>query len=173
MLPSQPSPAAAAPFGWKSAPTPSDPDHVCILAGWDVLNITSFACEELSRWTKGHSRIVTMNHSVKDSFLALWKAWEKAGVLAALQPAIWSGAYNPRFKRGVPHDQNPSHLSNHCAGTAFDICAQRYPLGSAVPATDPIRHLAEIAKTHGWRWGGDFIHRVDGMHFEAESSPFL
>lgn len=170
MLPSQPS---AAPFQWKSAPTPSDPDHVCILAGWDVLNITSFACEELSRWTKGYSRIVTMNHSVKDSFLALWNAWEKARVLSALQPASWGGAYNPRYKRGVPHDQSPNHLSNHASGHAFDLCPQRYPLGQAVmSAADPMHALAAIAKPLGWNWGGDFVHRPDPMHFQSVLSPF-
>lgn len=159
------------PFSWKAAPTVTDPDHVTILGGWDVLNITSFACEELSRWTRGHSRIVTMNHSVKDSFLALWAAWEKAGLLAALPPA-WGGAYNPRYKRGVPHDTNPNHLSNHASGHAFDICPARYPLGVGVKSpTDPILTLAKIAESMGWRWGGHFA-RPDPMHFQSVLSPF-
>lgn len=177
-----------APFKWKHAPTPSDPDHIKILDSWDVLNIGSFACEELSAWTHGKSRIVTLNHSVKDSFLALWKAWTKEGVLELLkadysptftpsgQPKIvvhdgWAGAYNPRFKRGVPHDQNPNHLSNHASGHAFDICSRRYPLGRAVDGPDLMHMLVPIAESHGWKWGGSFI-RPDGMHFQHVTSPF-
>lgn len=175
--------SSAAPFKWKSAPVPSDPDRIKILDSWDILNIGSFACEELSRWTHGKSRIVTMNHSCKDSFLALWRAWEKEGVLEVLKadytPAPtralvhdgWGGAYNPRYKRGVAHDQNPNHLSNHASGHAFDIATRRYPLGAKVAGPDPIQLLVPIAEAHGWKWGGRFS-RPDPMHFQHVTSPF-
>ncbi len=179
---------SSAPFKWKHAPTATDPDHIVILEKWAELNITSFACEELNRWTHGKSRIVTLNHSCKDSFLALWKAWEKEGVLDTLKsdyfptftPAGqapkpvhdgWGGAYNPRYKRGVAHDQNPNHLSNHASGHAFDICARRYPLGVKVAGPDLMQLLVPIAEAHGWKWGGNFT-RPDGMHFQSVLSPF-
>lgn len=161
----------SSPFKWKHAPQAADPDHIAILYGWDLLNIGSFACEPLARWTKGRSRMVSMNHSVRESFLELWAAWEKAGVLVPLAPAAWGGAYNPRYKRGVPHDQNPAHLSNHSTGHAFDICPGKYVLGYVPSPTDPIHQLVPIAESHGWKWGGKFS-RCDAMHFQHVSSPF-
>lgn len=124
-----------------------------------------------------------MNHQCRESFLGLWAAWEKDGALERFKsdytPAPtraivhdgWAGAYNPRYKRGVAHDQNPNHLSNHASGHAFDIAAQRYPLGREIPGPDLIHLLVPIAKSYGWRWGGEFTRR-DGMHFQHETSPF-
>lgn len=151
-----------------------------ILAGWPLLNITSFACEPLARWTGKRSRIVTLNHSVKPSFLKLWERWENEGLLEDLTEALdarsmkptWGGGWVPRYKRGVAHDMNPANLSTHSSGHAFDICAAAYPLGRPVKADDVMRDLAKVAKEQGWFWGGDFKSRPDGMHFQHVSSPF-
>ncbi len=131
-----------------------------------------------------------MNAGVRESFLKLWAAWEAQGVLEILKATYsptftpagqpkqivydgWAGAYNPRYKRGVAHDQNPNHLSNHASGHAFDICSRRYPLGMKVAGPDPMHLLVPIAEAHGWRWGGNFKSRCDGMHWESVGSPFL
>ena len=162
------------PFTWRASPTPTDPDHITILGGWDTLNITTFECAALARATHGRARMVTMNHRVRPAFLALWEAWEKADLFGLLQPIVWGGAYNPRYKRrvhGAPIDA-PRELSPHASGHAFDICAQRYPLGRAIPAEDPMQHFAAVARCQGWKWGGDFKRRPDGMHFQHVSSPF-
>lgn len=165
--------AINAPFRWQPAPSALEPDGIKILDDWTRQNLASFACEELSRWTGGKSRIVTMNESVKDAFLSLWGSWERKGLLLKL-PASWGGwggAWNARYKRGVPHDGDLRHVSNHATGHAFDICAQRYALGAAVPAGDPMRELAAVAHDLGWVWGGTFS-RIDGMHFQYRTSPF-
>lgn len=78
-------------------------------------------------------------------------------------PDDWGFAVRP-IRGGV-------ELSNHASGTAIDLNATRHPLG-----TDPTRNYSplQIAAIHqiiGWtggvvRWGGDYIGRKDGMHFE-------
>jgi hypothetical protein len=175
-----PSGKIVAPFKWTWAPSDTDQDRIRILGGWPQLNITSFACEPLARWTKNRSRIVTLNHSVKEPFLKLWEAWEKEDLLELLteslerkgQKPAWAGGWVPRYKRGAAHDQNPRNLSTHASGHAFDICPTAYPLGKAVPPEDIMHALADVAKEHGWFWGGKFASRPDGMHFQHVSSPF-
>jgi hypothetical protein len=64
-------------------------------------------------------------------------------------------------------------LSNHASGTAIDINATQWALGS-----DPHVYLtdAEIAKIRAKlleyrgciRWGGDYVGRLDPMHFEID-----
>lgn len=161
----------AAPFKWKWSPSDTDNDRIVILEKWPILNITSFACEPLARWTKQRSRIVTLNHSVREDFLKLWERWEKEGLLELLDKPSWGGGWAPRYKRGAPHDQNPKNLSNHASGHAFDICAPVYPLGKPVPAEDPMHDLAAVASEHGWKWGGKWA-RPDGMHYQHVKSPF-
>ena len=168
------------PFTWRHAPSETDPDRIVILQGWATINITSFACEPLSRWTEGRSRIVTLNHSVREPFLLLWDRWEKGGHLEALAEALaergmkptWGGGWVPRYKRGAAHDANPKNLSAHSSGHAFDICPAAYPLGQPVKSNDVMHQLADVAIKVGWKWGGDFSGRPDGMHFQHLTSPF-
>lgn len=175
MLAAAPSPA---PFRWKAAPTATDKDAIRILEGWAEREITSFACDETERWCR--RRIITLNHQVKPDFLALWSAWEKSGVLEALCPVTprapaayitWNGGWVARYKRGMPHDQNPQHVSNHSSGHAFDLMAARYPLGTKPAPSDPIHALVPIANKYGWEWGGKFS-RCDPMHWQHHLSPF-
>lgn len=168
-------PAKPPPFKWVHAPSDMDRDRIRILNGWPQLNITSFACEPLGRWTDQRSRIVTLNHSVKEDFLKLWERWEKEGLLQAVEDAgftpRWSGGWVARYKRGAPHDQNPRNLSNHSSGHAFDILAPELPLGLKVPQNSIIRQLVPIALECGWHWGGDW-GRADPQHFQHKTSFF-
>lgn len=85
-------------------------------------------------------------------------------VEALMWPGCWGFAERP-IRGGV-------QLSNHASGTAADVCAPRHPLGS-----DPASNYspAQIAAIHGIvaachgliRWGGDYIGRKDGMHYEV------
>lgn len=64
-----------------------------------------------------------------------------------------------------------TQLSNHASGTAIDLNATKWPLG-----TDPsvnlnatqINRVRQIIERTGnvVRWGGDYIGRKDPMHFE-------
>ena len=62
-------------------------------------------------------------------------------------------------------------LSNHASGTAIDLNATKWPLGSSPlvnlsPAQ--IMRLRQILSATGGvvRWGGDYSGRLDPMHFE-------
>ncbi|WP_203423108.1 M15 family metallopeptidase [Sinorhizobium sp. BG8] len=94
---------------------------------------------------------------------ALWLEWESSGLLDRI--LTYDGAYVPRFQR-----KSKTKLSNHAFGTAFDINAAFNPLG-AEPALmgqkGCIRELVSIANKHGFYWGGHFLVREDGMHFEV------
>jgi len=62
-------------------------------------------------------------------------------------------------------------LSNHASGTAIDLNATRWPLGSAPSVNLTPAQIAEVraivAATGGVvRWGGDYTGRKDPMHFE-------
>jgi hypothetical protein len=62
-------------------------------------------------------------------------------------------------------------LSNHASGTAIDLNATRWPLGSAPEVNLSARQVAAVreivAATGGAvRWGGDYRGRKDPMHFE-------
>lgn len=65
-------------------------------------------------------------------------------------------------------------LSNHASGTAIDLNATRWPLGSD-PAINlsfaQIMRLRQIVATTGGvvRWGGDYDGRKDPMHFEINN----
>lgn len=63
-------------------------------------------------------------------------------------------------------------LSNHASGTAVDVNAPRHPLGvrgtfDAVQVDELHRVLDEV--DHVVRWGGDYVGRVDEMHFEINA----
>ena len=61
--------------------------------------------------------------------------------------------------------------SNHASGTAMDLNATRHPLGTTAAHSFT---QAQIDKIHKRlkryagviRWGGDYVHRKDPMHFE-------
>lgn len=62
-------------------------------------------------------------------------------------------------------------ISNHASGTAIDLNATQHPMGVATSKTFS---KAEIYAIHTRlklysgciRWGGDYVNRPDGMHFE-------
>lgn len=64
-------------------------------------------------------------------------------------------------------------MSNHASGTAVDLNAILHPMG--VPTASTFT-AAQIARVHRRlrhyrgmiRWGGDYVNRPDGMHFEID-----
>jgi hypothetical protein len=66
-------------------------------------------------------------------------------------------------------------LSNHASGTAVDVNATRWPLGSAPSVNLTPRQIATVREIVSTtvvdgravvRWGGDYAGRKDPMHFE-------
>jgi len=65
-------------------------------------------------------------------------------------------------------------LSNHASGTAIDLNATRWPLGSnplVNLSSAQIQRLRQILSSTGGvvRWGGDYDGRKDPMHFEINN----
>lgn len=157
-------------FAFTSDPEPGNPEHVVIAEPWVREHIVTVNVPQLARNARVHKLIAKQ-------FLALWAAWEAAGLLGRV--LTFDGSWVSRFKRqpGTPAQRaaackvlGEQALSNHAWGTAFDIDAAFNPLGAtpaAVGAKGCTRELVPIAALHGFAWGGDFHSRPDGMHFEA------
>jgi hypothetical protein len=61
--------------------------------------------------------------------------------------------------------------SNHASGTAMDLNATRHPLGTTAAHSFTQAQINKIHKrlkrySGVIRWGGDYVHRKDPMHFE-------
>lgn len=153
-------------FRFRPAPTPSNPERIEILDGWDDENIRSVEVPQLKGkpvFGTPSSGRMRFHRLAATQLQALWAAWEEARLLDRV--LTFDGSYAPRFIRG-----SRTRLSNHAFGTAFDINARWNPLG-AVPALagreGSVRELVSIANEHGFCWGGHFRSRPDGMHFEV------
>jgi hypothetical protein len=148
-------------FEYVSAPEPGNPEAIRILGNWEEENIETFVVPQLVTATVSQTGRVRFHRKGKAQLLALWAAWESAGLLK--QVKSWEGAYVPRFVRG-----SRTTLSNHAFGSAFDINYQGNELGRVpAPTGSPrsVRELVPLAHEHGFYWGGHFS-RADGMHFE-------
>lgn len=163
--------AAYGRFAFKSEPKPGNPESVRILGGWDATNLTTIRIPQIAGAPGG--RLVCAHHAAVGPLLAVWAAWEKAGMLPLVH--VFSGAYVARFKRqnGTEAERlakclklGAGSLSNHCYGTAFDINAPELPLGRPLLTGSPFAKLVPVAEACGWYWGGNFKSRIDCMHFE-------
>jgi hypothetical protein len=151
-------------FEFASAPVPSNPENIRILGNWEQENIVRLKLPQLvgvqGAPPDGGARV---HKKAADQVLALWKAWDDAGLLSRV--ATWDGAFVPRFVRG-----SRKALSNHAFGTAFDINAATNPRGSRPPLVGKkgsVRELVSVANELGFYWGGHFGTKPDGMHFEV------
>jgi hypothetical protein len=73
------------------------------------------------------------------------------------------------YYRANANDSNS--LSNHSSGTAIDYNATRHPNGVPTSRTFTRAQIDEVHQIlaevdHVVRWGGDYTHTVDAMHFE-------
>ena len=158
---------------YQHAPAPGNPEGIRITNDWASRNLVRVVVPQLARvpgvdWRGRRvgagpaSGAVLCHRLVRDRLLALWQAWEDAGLLDRV--LVWGGMWAPRTIRG-----NLQVLSNHAYATAFDVNAPWNGMGrepAQVGSTGCVRELVPLAEQHGWRWGGDFRRR-DGMHFEA------
>lgn len=119
-----------------------------------------------SRFVPGTTRKLTVRNGPAGDLL-LWVAAQFDKLVEDIEQGILDDwGYAERPIRG-----STTTLSNHASGTAIDLNATAHPL-----ATDPHNNFTQreidqihavLAKTDGCvRWGGDYIGRKDGMHFE-------
>jgi hypothetical protein len=153
-------------FSYVSAPQPGNPEAIQIGGTWVRDNITRVVVPQLAQFISGGA--VSFHKAGADKLIALFAAWEAAGLLDRL--LSWDGGWAPRFVRG-----SKVNLSNHAWGTAFDVNARWNYLGvrpALVGDKGSVRELAEVATGLGWYWGGHYGYlgtssaRPDGMHFE-------
>ena len=150
-------------FKFEAAPVAGNRENIRILGDWEERQIIRVEVPQL-RGIAGApaSGKVRFHRVAAPQLLALWKAWEEAGLLPLVK--TWDGSFVPRFVRG-----SRSSLSNHCFGSAFDINASFNSLGTRpalVGRPGSVRELVPLANKWGFFWGGDYKGRADGMHFE-------
>lgn len=153
--------------GYTADPQHGNPEHVRLDPSWVHAVLVGVHVPELKRLGVGTQRV---HRLAAAPLIQLWGAWAASGLDTEVK--TWNGLFAPRFKRGRSGpDATIADLSVHAWGAAFDIDAQLYPLGRKVADDDPIMRRVEIANRLGWAWGGHFVHRPDGMHFEYVGLP--
>lgn len=75
-----------------------------------------------------------------------------------------------------PNANSPWKLSRHSGGIAIDVDATEHPNNVSVAKTFTSAQVSEIHKILDElddvvRWGGDYTHTIDGMHFEINVRP--
>jgi hypothetical protein len=150
-------------FEYRAAPTADNPEAIQILGDWERKNIVSVELPQLSTVTGGKYRRMRFHRLASRQLVALWAAWEEAGLLDRVK--TYEGSFVPRFVRG-----STQTLSNHAFGSAFDINYRWNKLKkipAAVGEVGSVRELVPLANEHGFYWGGHYRNRPDGMHFEV------
>ena len=92
------------------------------------------------------------------------EVWDGVGhdqaKLAATGLADWGGCFDIRRIAGS------DNYSNHSWACAVDISPSTN--GFRYDASTTLAHpVIDAFKRQGFRWGGDYVHRKDPMHFEA------
>jgi len=92
-------------------------------------------------------------------------AWVARQFHALVEPLNWPGCWGYAYR----DIRGSTGLSNHASGTAVDLNAPKHPLSvrNTFTAAQVSAIRGILAKTGGCvRWGGDYVGRVDEMHFE-------
>lgn len=148
-------------YAYVPAPVKGNPEAIRITDGWDKANIVTVVIPQLITLGISTTGRATMHRLAVPQTLALWQAWQDAGLLPLVKS--WHGMFVARYIRG-----SRSTLSNHAKGSAFDINYTGNELGRT-PAQEgtanSVRELVPLAIAFGFYWGGWFS-RADGMHFE-------
>ena len=174
-------PAAPVPVDWPASPdyvpmtdderakafglmryAPRDDGTIPILDDWAATHLVTVEIPQL-RGIVGAppSCRITFHRAGASAIVALWQAWEDAGILGDVLQ--FSGAWNPRMVRG-----SAIVLSNHAFGTAFDTNAGYNPLGrpgAKMGAPGDMRRLTAVAVALGWE-SGRYFGRLDPMHLQ-------
>jgi hypothetical protein len=151
-------------FKYRHTPTRRNKEAVTILGKWYQENIVRVPIPQLKNiWGTAGRNTFSFHKKVAKQVTGMFDEWEERGLIYLIEG--WSGSYCARFKRG-----SRTSLSNHAYGTAFDINYPWNRLGhipALVGREGSVRELVPIANKWGFYWGGHFIRRPDGMHFEC------
>lgn len=124
--------------------------------GFAARNLITFALPYQLMYAGKPVTRATCHRLVVDNFVQAFVGVQKAGY--ADQFREFNGIYAYRPIRGMS-----AHLSAHAWGIAIDMEASHYPLGSHKRMPDAI---VTAFTDCGFEYGGDFVHRPDGMHFQ-------
>ncbi len=148
-------------FRYRADPQPGNREQIEILDDWVEKNIVEVKLPPFPGYR--HAEVSTLFHRRgAEQLRSLWLEWKDAGLLNRI--LTFDGAFVPRFQRG-----STKELSNHAWGTAFDINWEQNQLNEepskpGIPGC--VYDLVPAANRHGFFWGGHFMSRKDGMHFE-------
>jgi hypothetical protein len=155
-------------FKFVAAPVKGNPENISIQGAWARENLVVIELQEIVgiAGAPAGGRI-QCHRLMADPLRYMFEEFEQRGLLDLVH--TWDGCFCPRFIRG-----SHTSLSNHSWGTAFDINANWNPYGKAPAAAGKlgcVYELVPIANKHGFYWGGHFLNRPDGMHFEYARLP--
>lgn len=130
--------------------------------GWSALSPSS---PFLHQWVLPDGTKLMLRNGSAGFLLVHLALWFDGNIEDLKEPVLddWGYAYRP--VRGY------TTLSNHASGTAEDLNATDHPLGVAHTFT-PAEEVAIRRRLKLYdgciRWGGDYVHRIDAMHFEID-----
>lgn len=135
--------------------------------GWPVLDGGS---QDLYEWVipaRGGHFSLRLRRGAAGFILAVWALWFSETVQRVLGPVLddWAWA----VAKAIP---GTTEFSNHASGTAVDLNATAHPWGKAgtFTAVQVAAIHAKLRRFHGViRWGGDYMHKVDEMHWEINA----
>lgn len=140
-------------------------DGIIITNNFERDNIVTIEIPQLAKIGKPRSTRLKCHKLAAKQMIGLWQEWENLGLLSRV--LTFNGCYYPRFVRG-----SKTTLSNHAFGVAFDINTSYnglYVTPPAVGEKGSVRELVPSAYKWGFFWGGHYVRRKDGMHFELSN----
>lgn len=132
--------------------------------GWPALNAGS---SRLHKWViPSHTGEFTLllRDGSAGFILAVLALWFSEVVQQVRGRILDDWGYASRTIRG-----SETVVSNHASGTAMDLNARAHGLGLRDTYTNRQEQQIhrKLRRLHGViRWGGDYVHRADEMHFE-------
>jgi len=155
-----PNPAVESLYGhieWVPDPTNPDPQGIKITNGWAEQNIVQVqtALGPMPFNRRGAAQLAEFLSALKSAGLpvSVAQTWNTRRI---------------RPKKPEKPGQITTGLSWHTYGAAVDLNPGELPFGKPAPDGHWIHRAAEIGKSLGWTWGGDFSY-PDPMHFQLTS----
>lgn len=131
--------------------------------GWPV--VTAAACDQ------GPFLGVKFPNGILHGPVASIAVWQLRRYVATVEPLHPGQCWGFDAKR----IEGSSEWSNHAAGCAWDINAEHHPMGTSPGHSFTGGQIAACrsivrASDGVLRWGGDYTHRPDPMHWEIVAS---